>query len=134
MSVEREEEDLSQVIKAVQDEEIRCMNKRVGMERRVIHLVIEFESLTMIRPTQGAGYTYDLSPRGCRVESDTTVEQGTFMVLHIELDDGIRSPIIVPVARVRWVRDCAFGIEFIKVVYRDIARLEKYLWCPPPRG
>ncbi len=107
------------------------MNKRVGMERRVVHLATEFESLTMIRPAQGAGYTYDLSQRGCRIESDTVVEAGTYFVLNIDLDDEIRTPVLVPVARVRWVKDHVFGMEFIKVVHRDSLRLEKYLWRPP---
>jgi hypothetical protein len=115
-------------------EEERFMNKRVGMTRRVIHLAVEFESLTMLRPTQGGGYTYDLSPRGCRIESDITVERETYLAAKIELEDDTGSPIIVPVARVRWVTDRAFGIEFIKVWYRDSVRLEQYLWARRASG
>ena len=104
-------------------------NRRTGSERRVIHVVARFEALTMLQPTQGEGYTYDLTIKGCRIESDVRIEPGSYLSLCFHIEH--HTPIRVSVARVRWVRGPAFGVEFLKIAEPDNARLEQFLWNPP---
>src|SRR5215203_4199456 len=91
--------------------------------RAAIHLVIGFRSISMLKPTEGKGYTFDLSSKGCRVESDTRVEVGTFLCIHLRLTDQGGTPVFIPVARVRWAVDTMFGIEFLKWAGREQLRL-----------
>jgi hypothetical protein len=55
--------------------------------RTVIHLATEFRSITMLKPTAGEGYTFDLSTNGCRIESDSTVEVGSYLAIRVRLTD-----------------------------------------------
>jgi len=102
--------------------------------RNVIHLLAEFQGLTMLAATHGEGYTFDLSTNGCRIESDTPVQAGTFLSLRLDLADHnrYRSPLSIPVARVRWANGDSFGLEFIRMKERDRLRLEQFLWNPAP--
>src|SRR5215211_892221 len=96
--------------------------------RAAIHLMTEFQSISMLKPTEGDGYTFDLSSKGCRVESDTRLEVGTFLCIHLKLADHEGTQVFIPVARVRWAADTMFGIEFLKWAGRDQFRLERFVW------
>jgi len=96
--------------------------------RAGIHLVTEFRSISMLKPTEGEGYTFDLSSKGCRVESDTRVEVGTFLSIHLKLADQERTPVFIPVAKVCWAASNAFGIEFLRWGKQNRRRLEQFVW------
>ena len=55
--------------------------------RAVIHLVSDFQSLSMLKPTKGDGYTVNLSMKGCCIDSDVPVEVGMRLSLCMELSD-----------------------------------------------
>jgi len=96
----------------------------------MIHVVARFEALTVLQPTQGEGYTYDLTIKGCRIESDVKVERGSYVSLALQLHER-QVPLAISVARVRWVRGPVFGVEFLKIAEPDKARLEQFLWSLP---
>ena len=82
----------------------------------------------MLKPTEGEGYTFDLSTNGCRIESDISVEPGSYPAIRLRLPDHMGSPFSIPVARVRWVRGEEFGIEFMKRQEQDLRVLEQFVW------
>ena len=97
--------------------------------RKVIHLPAEFTGLTVLTATRGEGYTVDLSATGCRIESDTPMEAGKLLSLRMDLslDQRHRSPVAIPVGRVRWSRHGMFGVEFVKLAPRDRLRLLEFV-------
>lgn len=97
--------------------------------RKICHQIAEFTGLTMLKPVQGQGYTFDLSTNGCRIETDTPVENRRYVSLVIDLaaTSLYRSPVTIEVARVRWVKRHSFGVEFIKVSARNRQLLEAYV-------
>jgi len=96
--------------------------------RAVIYLVTDFQSLSMLKPTTGGGYTVNLSMKGCCIDSDVPVEVGMCLSLCVELSDQSSSQLIIPVAQVRWVDANTFGLEFIKMAEPDRARLQQFVW------
>ena len=60
----------------------------------------------------GFGMIADLSVKGCRVKSKTTVAPGDFGKLLINLPTGI-TPLTVSLTSVRWVKGYECGLEFI---------------------
>jgi PilZ domain-containing protein len=102
---------------------------RSGAHRTVCYQLAEFTGLTVLRPTQGEGYTSDVSVKGCRIETDSPVEAHRYLSLRIDFatSHATRSPVVIEVARVRWVARHCFGVEFIKVSARNRERLEEYL-------
>lgn len=96
--------------------------------RAIIHLVTDFQSLSMLKPTKGGGYTVNLSMKGCCLDSDVSVEVGMCLSLCMELSDQTSSPLLIPVAQVRWADANTFGLEFIKMAEPDRARLQQFVW------
>lgn len=62
--------------------------------------------------TRGFGMIADLSARGCRVKSKTTVAPGDFRKLLINLPTGML-PLTVSLTTVRWVKGQECGLEFM---------------------
>ncbi len=73
--------------------------------------------------TSGIGLLNDLSSRGCRIFSSTTVKPGATLELHIEVADS-EPPLHVKQVVVRWCRDGHFGVEFLSLAPEDWARLQ----------
>jgi len=96
--------------------------------RAVIHLASDFQSLSMLKPTKGDGYTVNLSMKGCCIDSDVPVQVGMCLSLCMELSDQTSSPLFIPVAQVRWVDANNFGLEFIKMAEPDRVRLQQFVW------
>jgi len=96
--------------------------------RAVIHLVTDFQVLSMLKPTKGGGYTVNLSMKGCCIDSDVPVEVGMCLSLCMELTDQTSSQLVIPVAQVRWVDANTFGLEFIKMAEPDRVCLQQFVW------
>ena len=96
--------------------------------RAAIHLVADFQSLSMLKPAKGDGYTVNLSMKGCCIDSDVLVEVGMCLSLSMALSDRASSPLLIPVAQVRWVNADNFGLEFIKMAELDRLRLQQFVW------
>ncbi len=81
----------------------------------------------------GEGTLVDLSIRGCRIVSVSTVKPGT--TLNVRIDVSSHAPSIhVQEAVVRWCRDGTFGLEFVSLIpeeWAQLQRLVKELGTPP---
>jgi hypothetical protein len=73
---------------------------------------VEFPARVSTGRTCGFGMIADLSVRGCRVKSKTTVAPGDLGSLLINLPTGI-TPLTVSLTSVRWVKGHECGLEFI---------------------
>jgi len=86
------------------------------------HSPISFRGIQI----NGSGKADNISAGGCKVESDTTVDTGTFLEMRIQiLDEG--SPVEIDLAVVRWSRNEAFGLEFINMRPEEQERLQQYV-------
>ena len=61
----------------------------------------------------GEGTLFDLSPTGCRMQSNIALTPGSYLALHVEAPET-ESPLAVEVSIVRWHKDNQFGIEFLR--------------------
>jgi len=61
----------------------------------------------------GEGTLFDLSPTGCRMQSNIALTPGSYLALHVEAPET-QSPLAVEVSIVRWHKDNQFGIEFLR--------------------
>jgi PilZ domain len=79
------------------------------------HSRINVECSASIQSDTGAstGVLLDLSATGCRLQSDLTVEAGTYLALQVDLPQH-RMPLAVDVSIVRWCKDGQFGVEFLR--------------------
>jgi hypothetical protein len=79
-------------------------------------------SFTSAQIVAGEGTIVDLSIRGCRVESGTSVPASTNLELRIYLA-GQDALIDIESAAVRWSMGREFGLEFIRMQSEQQARL-----------
>ncbi|MGH7231560.1 MAG: PilZ domain-containing protein [Nitrospiraceae bacterium] len=68
------------------------------------------------------GVALDLSPRGCKMQSDMRVVPSMHIVVHFDVP-GQDSIIAVKEAGVRWVNGRLFGLEFIDPEPNIVQRL-----------
>ncbi|HET6674081.1 MAG TPA: PilZ domain-containing protein [Nitrospiraceae bacterium] len=83
-------------------------------------------SISFSGDAEGEGIIVNLSPKGCKVESEATVKVSEAMSLIILLPDQ-KTPTTVDLALVRWVKDDAFGLEFISMGANEASRIFEYL-------
>jgi hypothetical protein len=69
-------------------------------------------SISVTGDAEGEGMVINLSPKGCMVESEAAVKVAEAMSLIMLLPDQT-PPTTVDLALVRWVKNDAFGLEFI---------------------
>jgi hypothetical protein len=96
------------------------------MERRKHpRFLVRFRStFSSVNRVVGEGVVCDLSIRGCKIESDTTVSPGTDLKLRLyvpEVDPSIE----IAVATVRWTNGRNFGLEFLDMKEADWTRLSE---------
>ena len=79
------------------------------------HPRISVELSASIQSDTGAatGVLFDLSATGCRLQSDMTVETGTYLALQVDLPQH-HMPLAVDVSIVRWCKHGQFGVEFLR--------------------
>lgn len=94
--------------------------------RSVMYLASEFDGEAIGGRVQGAGYTADVSPGGCRIESDMPVQMGMRLAVLFTVSEH-EAPIRIAAARVRWAQKYAFGVEFIRITPPDESRLTEFL-------
>ena len=93
--------------------------------RKDARFPVQFRSsFSSVNTVSGSGILGDLSIRGCRISSATSVKPGTEMELRIEISDE-EPPIQIRQAVVRWSRDGKFGLEFINFVEGEWARFQR---------
>jgi hypothetical protein len=69
------------------------------------------------------GHTLDLSLGGAKIESDLDVFPGKVIVVRLVIP-GLESPLSIPEARVQWVGNQQFGVEFQRAPQGGLDELE----------
>ncbi len=75
---------------------------------------------------EGEGVVLNLSPGGCKINSEAGVNVGDAMSLIILLP-GELSPTAVDLALVRWGKALCFGVEFVSMGIVEQDRLRQFL-------
>jgi len=75
-------------------------------------------------PFVGEGVVSDLSVSGCSVTCERTVLTGSYIKLSVVLPDPTSS-LFIELGKIRWVREKAFGVEFIRVPTLTRHRLDR---------
>ena len=100
------------------------MSRAPRKSRTLIRIPVEFFGLSGDQPTKGQGHTLDLNVNGCRIESQTAVPRGGYLRLRLIIPKA-PSPVVIGMARVRWVQAGAFGVEFIQRSAEDLPYLSQ---------
>lgn len=79
---------------------------------------------TGVQTDDGAGERtlFDLSPTGCRMQSNVALARGSYLALHIEAPDT-EAPLAVELSIVRWNKDTQYDIEFLWYAKGDRERV-----------
>jgi len=72
------------------------------------------------------GHTLDLSLGGARFESDLDVFPGKVIVVRLVVP-GLGAPLSIQEAKVQWVDEQTFGVEFQKVQPNELDELEQLI-------
>jgi PilZ domain len=72
----------------------------------------------------GGGLVIDVSLEGCRIQSAVPMQQGDYVRIRIDL---IGETLTGDLAVVRWARQEEFGVELIRMVPDQQARLRAFL-------
>jgi len=78
-------------------------------------------------PFVGEGTVSNLSITGCSVACDRTVLTGSYIKLNVLIPDPVSS-LLIELGKVRWVRNHAFGVEFIRLPTIARHRLDRLVW------
>ncbi|OGW67380.1 MAG: hypothetical protein A3H49_07025 [Nitrospirae bacterium RIFCSPLOWO2_02_FULL_62_14] len=74
----------------------------------------------------GRGTTFNLSPGGCGLGSNTPVDLDATMRLYLHIPSQ-KSPLQVDRARVTWRAGNDFGVEFLSIDQTSKERLQDYI-------
>jgi PilZ domain len=97
------------------------------MERRKHRRVpVQLQGLLLGNSHEIEGHTLDLSLGGARFESDLDVFPGKTIMVRLVVP-GAESPLSIRDARVRWVDEQTFGVEFQNVRPDDLDELEELI-------
>jgi hypothetical protein len=84
-------------------------------ERRVQpRFTTQFRSTFSGGRNEGYGRTLDLSIGGCKIESETVVNQGDKFECRLHIPD-LDWPIMIDEATIRWVEGKTFGLAFTRI-------------------
>jgi hypothetical protein len=72
------------------------------------------------------GRILDLTVPGCLIESPVFVKKGDYVQLRMTLP-GLKSPVSVALAAVRWTKGSHFGVEFIKMDEKEQRQLNQVM-------
>lgn len=94
------------------------------MERRKHRRVpLQVQSYLLGNSHEIEGQTLDLSVGGAKFESDLAVFPGKTIMVRLVLP-GAESSVSIPEARVRWVNEQTFGVEFDNIRQDELDDLE----------
>jgi hypothetical protein len=78
-------------------------------------------------PFVGEGTLTDLSASGCAIVCDRTVLSGSYVRLNVLMPDHSPS-LAIDLGKIRWVRNHAFGVEFIRLPTVARQPLDQAIW------
>lgn len=99
---------------------------RLHERRTQPRFTTQFRSTFSGKKQEGQGWTLDISAGGCKIESETPVEQGVTMECRLHIP-GLDWPLRVDEAIVRWVDGKMFGIGFIRIAPTELEKLQTIL-------
>ena len=68
-----------------------------------------------------AGSLLNLAPSGCAIQSERCPSVGDYVNLALLIPDS--DPVLADVAKVRWIEDGRFGLEFLRIEQVDQVRV-----------
>jgi len=80
----------------------------------------------VVEDEAGIGVVCNLSEKGCAIESDVRVPQEGYASASLTIP-GTSDPVLIELARVRWVTRHAFGLEFRIISRAGRKRIRRYL-------
>lgn len=80
----------------------------------------------VVEDVVGEGIVFNLSEQGCAIESSAPIPGEGYASASITLP-GIAGPVVVDLARVRWVTRAEFGLEFRILSHAARRRLQQFL-------
>jgi hypothetical protein len=93
------------------------------MERRKHRRVpVQIPGLLLGNSHEVEGHTLDLSLGGARFESDLDVFPGKVILIRLVVP-GLEAPLSIQEAKVQWVDEQTFGVEFQKVQPDELEEL-----------
>ncbi len=95
------------------------MHRAPRKSRTLIRIQVEFQGISEDASIKGKGYTLDLNINGCRIESASSVPRGSYVRLRLAIPKAPH-PVLIGMARVRWVQAGSFGVEFIQRSAEDL--------------
>lgn len=97
------------------------------MERRKHRRVpAQLKSLLSGNSHEVEGQTLDLSLGGARIESSLEVQPGKQVVVRLMIP-GLDEPVYIERAKVQWIRDQIFGVEFLEIRQEELDELEQLI-------
>lgn len=97
------------------------------MERRKYRRVpLHLQGFLLGNSHEIEGHTLDVSLGGARFESDLAVFPGKTIMVRLVVP-GAESAVSIPEARVRWVDEHTFGVEFEHVRPDELDELEELI-------
>ena len=97
------------------------------MERRKHRRVpVQIQGFLLGNSHEVESHTLDLSLGGARFESDLDVFPGKVIVVRLVVP-GLEAPLSIHEARVQWVYEQTFGVEFQKVPADELDELEELI-------
>ncbi len=93
--------------------------------RRVPRHPVECPASFAIEDVAGEGVVYNLTDHGCAIASAVSVPDDGYASVSITLP-GQSEPVVVELARVRWVTRQEFGLEFRIMSRTAKHRLQKF--------
>ena len=93
--------------------------------RQHLRYKVEFPA-TFAGDHAGMGIVYNLGIGGCKMVSHRKVKCGDLLSVHLNVPEQ-NTPISILAAKVQWVLEHGFGVEFLEIQKVEQARLERFL-------
>ena len=97
--------------------------------RQHLRYKVEFPA-TFAGDHAGMGIVYNLGVGGCKMVSHRKVKSGDLLSVHLNVPEQ-NTPISILAAKVQWVLEHGFGVEFLEIQKVEQARLERFLDAQP---
>ena len=94
--------------------------------RRHTRVPLQIQGFLLGNSHEIEGQTLDISLGGARFESDLPVFPGKTIMVRLVIP-GAESPVSIPEARVRWVEEETFGVEFQHIRPDELDELEELI-------
>lgn len=94
--------------------------------RKFPRVRFNFRAFSSAVSLEGEGTVLSLSTKGCRVECETPIAQGTDLAMSLFMPDD-QGPMKIELATVRWTREGEFGLEFISMQPEQWERLRLFI-------